>query len=454
MMMEFMVLFLSTLMAVEGGLVTKAEVLPLEQVQSGHAAHPRRDAARANFLQFPLYGDRVSQGYYMTKLWLGTPPREYKVLIDTGSDITWLSCKTNLTGQLQLTRFDPDNSSTAEIISCKHPACHTVLPSDGVCQDSRNPCQYLINYEDKTSTNGFYVVDSFPLMMNDKRNGRIDSTAKFIFGCSTFRSLTNDADGILGLGIQGASMVIQLYAQGKVPRVFSHCLSGKMHGGGFLIFGEVELPDISYSHYDPSRLHYSLSLESISVGGKTLPINPGLFAQSSYRGTIVDSGTKNGILVAEAFDRLLSFISKNISPSVVYTFDNFGYPCFTNDSLSFRDLFPLIHFNFVDGESMALHPTEYLLEEGYSPGFTCIGFGRSEDFTILGDLFLKDKIIIYDLERQMIGWLIYDCSVVPEVGFYPPSGPKSKAFISADLIPTLPHRMVAAVFLHLMFIYS
>uniref|UniRef100_A0A7N0V413 DNA polymerase zeta catalytic subunit n=3 Tax=Kalanchoe fedtschenkoi TaxID=63787 RepID=A0A7N0V413_KALFE len=92
--------------------------------------------------------------------------------------------------------------------------------------------------------------------------------------------------------------------------------------------------------------------------------------------------------------------------------------------------------------------------EGYSPGFTCIGFGRSEDFTILGDLFLKDKIIIYDLERQMIGWRIYDCSVVPEVGFYPPSGPKSKAFISADLIPTLPHRMVAAVFLHLMFIYS
>uniref|UniRef100_A0A7N0TGB3 Peptidase A1 domain-containing protein n=1 Tax=Kalanchoe fedtschenkoi TaxID=63787 RepID=A0A7N0TGB3_KALFE len=198
--------------------------------------------------------------------------------------------------------------------------------------------------------------------MNDERTGRaFNSTAKLIFGCSTFRSLTADTDGVLGLGKGGPSMVMQLYTQGLVPRVFSHCLSGKMHGGGFLTFGEVELPNISYSRYDPSRLHYSLSLESISVGGKSLPINPGLFTQSSYRGTIVDSGTTNGILVAEAFDHLLSFISKNVSSST-YTFDGFGYPCFTDDSPSFRDSFPLVHFNFVDGASMTFHPAEYLLE--------------------------------------------------------------------------------------------
>lgn len=34
-----------------------------------------------------------------------------------------------------------------------------------------------------------------------------------------------------------------------------------------------------------------------------------------------------------------------------------------------------------------------------------------EGTTILGDLVLKDKIVVYDLARQQIGWTNYDCSM-------------------------------------------
>ncbi|OIW20397.1 hypothetical protein TanjilG_10573 [Lupinus angustifolius] len=42
----------------------------------------------------------------------------------------------------------------------------------------------------------------------------------------------------------------------------------------------------------------------------------------------------------------------------------------------------------------------------------CIGFQKvQEGVTILGDLVLKDKILVYDLARQRIGWADYDCSL-------------------------------------------
>ncbi|XP_073284730.1 aspartic proteinase 36-like [Primulina huaijiensis] len=47
----------------------------------------------------------------------------------------------------------------------------------------------------------------------------------------------------------------------------------------------------------------------------------------------------------------------------------------------------------------------------------CIGWQNSEmqtkngkEITILGDLALSDKLILYDLENQTIGWTQYNCS--------------------------------------------
>lgn len=71
----------------------------------------------------------------------------------------------------------------------------------------------------------------------------------------------------------------------------------------------------------------------------------------------------------------------------------------------------MVSFNFEGTASMVVTPEEYLQFDSIEPALWCIGFQKAEDgVNILGDLVLKDKIIIYDLARQRIGWANYDCS--------------------------------------------
>ncbi|XP_073270223.1 aspartic proteinase 36-like [Primulina huaijiensis] len=63
---------------------------------------------------------------------------------------------------------------------------------------------------------------------------------------------------------------------------------------------------------------------------------------------------------------------------------------------------------------MILRPQDYLLQQNSVGGAAvwCIGVQKfqGEAMTILGDLVLKDKIVVYDLAGQRIGWANYDCS--------------------------------------------
>lgn len=57
------------------------------------------------------------------------------------------------------------------------------------------------------------------------------------------------------------------------------------------------------------RPHYNLNLQSISVNGQILAINPAVFATSSSRGTIVDSGTTLAYLPEEAYVPFVNAVS-------------------------------------------------------------------------------------------------------------------------------------------------
>jgi len=57
------------------------------------------------------------------------------------------------------------------------------------------------------------------------------------------------------------------------------------------------------------RPHYNLNLQSISVNGQALQIDPSVFATSSNRGTIVDSGTTLAYLAEEAYDPFVNAVS-------------------------------------------------------------------------------------------------------------------------------------------------
>ncbi|KAJ8754091.1 hypothetical protein K2173_001989 [Erythroxylum novogranatense] len=381
---------------------------------------------------------------YFTKVKLGSPPREFNLQIDTGSDVLWVTCsscsncpQSSALG-IQLNYFDTTSSSTAGLVPCSDNFCTSAAQTTATqCTSKSNQCIYSFQYGDGSGTLGYYVSDifSFDAILGESLTA--NSSALVVFGCSTYQSgdltKTDKAiDGIFGFGQGELSVISQLSSRGITPRVFSHCLRGEGNGGGILVLGEILEPGIVYTPLVPSQPHYNLYFQSIAVNGQLLPIDPAAFATSNNQGTIIDTGTTLAYLVHDAFDPFVSAITSAVSQSatpIIYK----GNQCYQVSS-SISTIFPSVSLNFAGDASMVLKPEEYLTHYGFYDGAAmwCVGFQKAQNgVTILGDLVLKDKIFVYDLAHQRIGWTNYDCSLAVNV-----SVTSSKDFINAGQLRT------------------
>ncbi|KAG5582660.1 hypothetical protein H5410_053287 [Solanum commersonii] len=295
-----------------------------------------------------------------TKVKVGSPPRDYNLLIDTGSEISWIACsscdtcpRTSGLG-VKLSFYDSGNSTTATSISCSTRGCECTRT---------NRCGFTLSYMDGSSTTGYLVSDVWHLDTFLSTSSTFSSSAPIIFGCSTSELgnlvMTDNAiDGIIGFDRRSLSIISQLSSRRISPKVFSHCLKGESGinaGGGILVLGEILNPSMVYTPLVPSKGLYHVHLQNISVDGKLLHIDPAVFETSEDRGTIFDSGTTLIHLVAEAYDSVIS----------------------AEDTAQWCVL---------------------LLR-------------KTPSLTVLGDIALRDKSIVYDLAHQRIGWADHDCSL-------------------------------------------
>lgn len=437
----------AVVLAVAVAAATFLSTVRAQRVLSLHRAFPidekveldvikARDRARhARILQsfsggivdFQVVGsfDPYVVGLYFTKVRLGSPPRDFNVQIDTGSDILWVACSSctdcprNSGLGIPLNFFDPAASSTVSSISCSDNICASIVQTESAeCFGESNQCGYSFQYADQSGTAGYYVSD---LLHFDSILGTslvANSSAPIIFGCSTslFGDLTKSSkalDGIFGFGRQDLSVISQLSSHKVTPKVFSHCLKGDGNGGGIFVLGEVLDPRIVYTPLVPSQSHYNIYLQSIAVNGQLLPIDPTVFTTSVNQGTIVDSGTTLAYLVEGAYEPFIASITAVVSTSATSIISN-GNQCYLV-STSVAEIFPPVTFNFAGGASMFVRPIDYLVHSGFVDGAAmwCMGFLKApnQGTTILGDLVLKDKIFVYDLAHQRIGWADYDCSL-------------------------------------------
>ncbi|KAL0316174.1 UNVERIFIED_CONTAM: Aspartic proteinase-like protein 2 [Sesamum radiatum] len=419
------------------GVLTLERAFPVEGTVELEAIKARDRARHARMLQrfpggivdFTVGGtsDPYAGGLYYTKVRLGSPPQEFNVQIDTGSDIP-------------LNFFDAATSSSVSPISCSDNICASMVQlASAECSTESNQCGYSFQYGDGSGTAGIYVSD---MLYFDTILGTsliANSSAPIVFGCSTslFGDLTKSdraVDGIFGFGQQGLS---------------------------HLVLGEILDPRIVYTPLVPSQPHYNLYLQSIAVNGQLLPIDQAMFTTSGNQGTIVDSGTTLAYLVEGAYDPLVAAITAAVSSSVRLTTTK-GNQCYLV-STSLSETFPAVSFNFAGGASMVLRPIDYLVLMGYLDGAAmwCIGFLKvqNEGTTILGDLVLKDKIFVYDLAHQRIGWADYDCSLSVNVSItsgkdeYVNAGQLSvsRSSSTTDIFKTM-HKTFNALMLHILVI--
>ncbi|XP_009758779.1 aspartic proteinase Asp1 [Nicotiana tabacum] len=368
---------------------------------------------------FPLAGNVYPKGYYQVTLEVGQPPKPYSLDIDTGSDLTWLQC------DAPCAKCTPAPHSlykpNKNVVMCKDPLCTSLhWPKNHPCHGLDEQCDYEVAYADRGSSLGVLVKDMFPLRFT---NGSI-VVPHLVFGCGYSQEVPASThppftDGILGLGNGKSSIVSQLSGLGLIRNVVGHCLSGQ--GGGFLFFGDDILPSSGIAWTPIVRIssekHFSLGpaelfFDGQATGVKGFPV-------------IFDSGSTFSYFSSEAYDILVSSIKKNINAKqLTDAVDDKSLPVCWNGSKSFKSVndatsyFKPLTLSFMKAKNveLQLQPEAYLILTEH--GNVCLGILNGTEvglgnYNVIGDISLLDKMVIYDNEKQQVGWLPANCNRLP-----------------------------------------
>ncbi|KAK2968524.1 hypothetical protein RJ640_009369 [Escallonia rubra] len=262
-------------------------------------------------------------------LTVGSPPQQVTMVLDTGSELSWLHCrKTPGTPSV----FDPIKSSSYTPIPCSSPTCRVrtrdfTLP---VSCDPKKLCHATLSYADLTSVEGNLAAETF-------RFGN-SAVPRTVFGCMDSGSSSNPGEdsrttGLLGMNRGSLSFVSQM----GFPK-FSYCISGR-DSTGILLFGDANFPWLKPLSYTPlvkistplpyfDRVAYTVQLEGIKVSGAVLPLPKSVYVpdHTGAGQTMVDSGTQFTFLLGPAYTALKSeFVKQTKGVLRVYEDPNFVF---------------------------------------------------------------------------------------------------------------------------------
>ncbi|KAJ4953459.1 hypothetical protein NE237_030291 [Protea cynaroides] len=378
---------------------------------------------------FRVQGNVYPEGLYYATFYVGNPPKAYYLDLDTGSDLTWLQCDAPCVSCNKVPHhlYKPNKLN---LVFCEEQICASLDSND--CNSANEQCDYSIEYADHGSSLGVLVRDIFPLRFT---NGSVKAP-RLAFGCGyDQQGLCNKGsscptDGVLGLGSGGGSIISQLKNQGLTKNVIGHCLSED--SGGYLFFGDDVVPSsgIVWTPMSPYSLdkHYSPGPAELSFGGKP----------TTAKGlrTVFDSGSSYTYFNSIAYQALISALKKDLAgkPLKEEPDDNTLPLCWKGAKpfksiANVKNYFSSAVLTFTSGKKAQLEitPESYLIISSH--GNVCLGILNGaqvglDDLNLIGDTSMLNKMVIYDNEKQQIGWIPADCNMFPKVdrdsneGFY------------------------------------
>ncbi|KAI3993430.1 hypothetical protein MKX01_007875 [Papaver californicum] len=328
-------------------------------------------------------------------LTVGTPPQNVVMVLDTGSELSWLCCK-NPSLPNSLPTFNPLNSSSYSSMLCSSPACSTRL-------------HHIL----LTGT---------------------------IFGCmSTSFSSSSEEDpkntGLMGMNRGSLSFVSQM---GFLK--FSYCIS-EGDSSGVLLLGNTSSPWLKPLSYTPllqistqlpyfGRAAYTVQLEGIMVSQKLLTL-PKFALVPDHTGagqTMIDSGTQFTFLLGPVYDALRNeFINQTrgilqVLEDTDFIFQGAMDLCYRVPSTrtGFSDL-PTVSLMFSGAEIMVT-PDQLLYqvagEMRGSDSVYCFTFGNSEllgvDAFVIGHHHQQNVWVELDLQNSRIGFAPIQCGITSQ----------------------------------------
>nr|CAB3470405.1 unnamed protein product [Digitaria exilis] len=349
-------------------------------------------------------GGSVDSLEYVLTVGLGTPSVSQVLLMDTGSDLSWVQCAPcNATAcyPQKDPLFDPSKSSTYAPIACNTDTCRNLAGDhyQNGCTDGGAHCGYSITYGDGSTTMGVYSNETLTLSPGV-------TVKDFHFGCGEIQRGDNDKyDGLIGLGGAPESLVMQ--TSPVYGGAFSYCLPAVNSEAGFLALGVQSVNNATgsfvftpMSHLPDIATFYMVTLTGISVGGKRLDVPPSAFRA----GMIIDSGTVVTELQHTAHNALQAAFRKAMA----------AYPLLPNGELDTCYNFtgysnvtvPKIAFEFSGGGTIDLDvPNGILLDD-------CLAFqesGPDDGLGIIGNVNQRTLEVLYDVGRGKVGFRAGAC---------------------------------------------
>jgi len=310
---------------------------------------------------------------YFSDITIGTPPQEFKVILDTGSSNLWVPSQ-----------------------ECGSIACylHTKYDSSSSSTYKKNGTAFEIRYG-SGELSGFVSQDTMTIgdiKIKDQVFAEATEEPGLAFAFGRF-------DGILGLGYDTISVnrivppFYEMVNQGLVDEpVFAFYLSDTANGEGDeseAIFGGINKDHFTgkMTHIPLRRKAYwEVDLDAITFGDST--------AELDNTGVILDTGTS---LIALP-TTLAELLNKEIGAKKGYN-GQYTIECDKRDSLPDAS-FTLSGYNFTIG------PYDYILEVQGSCISSFMGMDIPEPagpLAILGDAFLRKWYSVYDLGNNSVG---------------------------------------------------
>ncbi|KAK6116315.1 hypothetical protein DH2020_049942 [Rehmannia glutinosa] len=361
-------------------------------------------------------GVSLGSGEYFMDVFVGTPPKHFSLILDTGSDLNWIQCVPcydcfDQTGPY----YNPIESSSFRNISCNDPRCHLVSSPEPphVCKNDDQSCPYYYWYGDSSNTTGDFAVETFTVNLT-ATNGRSElrKVDNVMFGCGHWnRGLFHGAAGLLGLGRGPLSFSSQL--QSLYGHSFSYCLVDRNSNSSVsskLIFGEdkelLSRPDLNFTNLvagkeNPVDTFYYVEIKSIVVGGEVLNITNETwgFSSDGGGGTIIDSGTTLSYFADPAYGIIKeAFVKKVKGYPVVQDFPILD-PCYNVSGVEKVEL-PSFGIVFGDGAVWNFPVENYFirLEPDDVVCLAILGTPRSA-LSIIGNYQQQNFHILYEIQN-------------------------------------------------------
>ncbi|XP_022716570.1 aspartyl protease family protein At5g10770-like [Durio zibethinus] len=393
-------------------LLQKRLILDDLRVQSLQARIKNMDSAKTEDVsdtRIPLTsGVEIGTLNYIVTVELGG--RNMTVIVDTGSDLTWVQCQPCKSCYDQKEPlFNPSASPSYQTVLCNSSTCQSAFATGNTrnCGNNLTTCNYVVSYGDGSYTRGELAHDHLNL-----GNTPVDN---FVFGCGrNNKGLFGGASGLMGLGQGSISLVSQTSAM--FGGFFSYCLPSTQAGAsGSLVLGgnssvyNTSSP-ISYTRMIPNSqlsTFYFLNLTGVNVGGVTL--------QDSSFGkavTIIDSGT--------VITRLPPTIYKAVKAEFLKQFS--GFPtapafsildtCFNLSAYQDVDV-PIIKLQFEGNAEMNVDITGVFYFVKTDASQVCLALASlsfKDEIGIIANYQQRNQRVTYDTKESKLGFAQESCS--------------------------------------------